>query len=177
MKEPLAIEVVGVFLSLGMWLSAMKLHLRTQAAAVRRLPDSWRSHPELREGYRLMAELAMCDLLKERTRLAAWLTVLTAFAVCLSLLDILLGVSLAAAVAYATYSTGAEVAETRAGQAEMRMTLGLPDLHRDRSLAVRYQLSLLLLKIGFYLAGLPRLSARRLRWVTRLEGHEFRLPR
>ena len=103
MKETLAADLAGVFVSLGLWLGATNLHLRIQTTAIRRLPESWRSHPELREGYRLTAELRPRDMLAERRSLAAWLGGVTVFAVCLKLVDIPLWMSLAAAVAWAGY--------------------------------------------------------------------------
>ena len=88
----------------------------------RRLTDGEREERRRHDRARL-------DLLKERESLAVWLGGLTVSAACFSLVDIPLWTSLAAAVAWAGYSTRAEVSRDRAAQTKTRSTLGVVPKH------------------------------------------------
>lgn len=150
-KERLIVDVIGLAVSPGAWLSGVILHLRAQAATVSRLPESWRCHPEMREDLRLPADLRVRDLSRQSKSVLVWFGVLTGYSAALGALDIPLWGSLLLAGGYASYSTTREVSLARDAQSRRAASLGLPKKPSDRPLAVQYFLSLLLGKMGFYL--------------------------
>ena len=133
MKERLVVDAIGLVVSSGAWLSGVTLELRAQAVAVSRLPESWRFHPELREGYRLTAELRTRDLWRQRKSLMVWLGVLTGYAAALGALDIPLWGTLLVATVWASFSTGRDVSVARGALSRRTASLGLPELQSDRA--------------------------------------------
>lgn len=152
MNEPLMLETIGLMLSSAAWLVGVTLNLRIERVVITRLPDSWRLHPELREGFQLKIELRTPDVLRARTSLLRWLGTLTAFASALAFLDIPLWGPLLVAVAYSTYSTASEVTQAQNAQRKSREMLRLPELEADRRLEAQSAGSLMLLKTGFFFA-------------------------
>lgn len=132
-------------------MGGVTLLLRIQGVAVSRLPEAWRSHRELREGFLLTAELRVADLLRSDRASLRWVGALTAFAAVLGALDVPLWGSLLVATVYATYSAGYEVAQIRDAQRSTTAVLALPELPDDRPLAAQYAGSLPLSKFGFFL--------------------------
>lgn len=154
MDEGLIVDAIGLAVSLGVWLSGVILHLRAQAVAVSRLPASWRFHPELREGLRVTAELRVRDLSRQSKSLMIWFGVLTGYSAALGVLDVPLWGTLLLGGVYAFYSSTREVSLARDAQSRRATSLDLPKKPSDRPLAVQYFLSLLLGRMGFYLASI-----------------------
>jgi hypothetical protein len=146
------LALLGVGASAALWLGGARVLLSAQAAAIERLPSTWRQTAPSQ--YHDLASARVRDVTGESRRMVAMLVGATAMFGGLTVFDVSIGVQLGFGVVLAVLWTVTTVRDMRREQEEYRSAQRLERVERDRLLAALYIGALFAASLGFLILGL-----------------------
>jgi hypothetical protein len=147
-------DFLGIALSLLTWGVGLVAHRSLYAAAVGRLPETWRSHPEIGPRYDPERTLGRDDYARWGRQTLPWFVGITAFFAVIVAADVLWEIQLAICVIASVVQTSRARDQQRQRIAKLAADYNLEPLVRRKGWARWWIVATYLLQLGFLAAAL-----------------------